>query len=304
MSFVRILGSAGICTGAILAIAIMSLVLIASPTQAAETIVKKTAVSQTVLSLEDSSGITGELDLTEDPLGQWLDQNADKMRLYVDGQANSETPKQFAPPTGINSTMDPALQVAAVIDDLGYNERCNSFADKRGLGHLGRVIVNELTNGQYEHVGNLLNGSDDLKRACPRYDTLNTYEKAHVYVMLLASMSFFESSCDATSGLKRRVRGPNGALGGLIQLHKGKEDVYAPNCPRGASNKPETTLTCGLSMLNKQLDRQAAIFSPRSYWEVLRPKKTFVKTKSGKRRQVQLARTVVGSLRELPLCHN
>ena len=200
--------------------------------------------------------------------------------------------------------MDPALQVAAVIDDLGYNDRCNGFADEKGLGRLGRVIVNEVTNGQYEHVGNLLKGSDDLKRACPRYDTLNTNEKAHVYVMLLASMSFFESSCDPTSGLKRRVQGPNGALGGLIQLHKGKENVYAPNCPRGASNKPETTLTCGLSMLNKQLERQDAIFSPRSYWDVLRPKKTFVKTKSGKRRQVQLARTVVGSLRELPLCHN
>ncbi|MBL7686800.1 MAG: hypothetical protein JNJ49_02115 [Bdellovibrionaceae bacterium] len=304
MLLMRILGSTRISAGAALSIVIVGMAVGVSQADAAEVVGKVASNKKSVVSLDGFVETGGELDLTQDPLGDWLEQNADKMRLYVDGQTNTEKPKQFVPPTGTSSTMDPALQVAAVIADLGYNKRCSAFADENGLGRLGKVVVNEISNGQFEHVGNLLNGSDDLKRACPRYDTLNTNEKAHVFVMLLASMSFFESSCDPTSGLKRRVQGPNGALGGLIQLHKGKENVYAPNCPRGASNKPETTLTCGLSMLNKQLDRQEAIFSPRSYWEVLRPKKTFVKTKSGKRRQVQLARTVVGSLRELPLCHN
>ena len=303
MLLMRILGSTRILTGTALPVLVFGMAIGASEARAAE-VVGGSSNAKSIVSLEGFVGTAAERDLTQDPLGDWLEVNADKMRLYVDGQANSEKPKQFTPPSGINSTIDPALQVAAVIEDLGYNARCSAFANEKGLGRLGQVVVNEMTNGQFEHVGNLLKGSDDLKRACPRYDTLNTNEKAHVYVMLLASMSFFESSCDPTSGLKRRVQGPNGALGGLIQLHKGKENVYAPNCPRGASSKPETTLTCGLSMLNKQLERQDAIFSPRSYWDVLRPKKTFVKTKSGKRRQVQLARTVVGSLRELPLCHN
>lgn len=206
--------------------------------------------------------------------------------------------KVFTPPPAAVQTTDAAAQISAVMKDLEFSDRCDQFATPNGFGPWGRVIVEELVRGEGDA---LLRGSDDLRRACPNYDYLGVREKSYVWVKVIASMTFLESSCNPRAGLERVVKGPNGRAAGLLQLHKDKENQYGANCPKGASTSPTATLKCAISMLDRQLEKTEALFSRATYWGVLRPQGDVVKTKRGKRRVV-LAKTVIGGLRELPLC--
>lgn len=160
---------------------------------------------------------------------------------------------------------------------MNFADKCENFVDGDGLGKWGTTIVSELHRTRYEA---LYEGTDDIKAMCPGFSTLNDNSKELVWVMIINAMVHLESSCDNTE----TARGPNGGLVGLLQLHRNRENAYAPDCNRGDGKTPAGTFRCGLSMLNKQLANDEALFSRKSYWDVLRPQ-----ARSQKYRKVQAA---------------
>lgn len=169
-------------------------------------------------------------------------------------------------------------------EDMNFAKKCESFVGKKGLGEWGQTIVNVLNNNQY---GALYAGTDDLNAICPGFKKLESNVKQLVWVMIITTMAHLESSCDENG----TARGPNGRLIGLLQLHLNRENYYVENCERGAGRTPNNTFICGLAMLNKQLKNDQALFSRKSYWDVLRPQ-----ARSQKFRKVQAA------VRKLSIC--
>lgn len=149
-------------------------------------------------------------------------------------------------------------------ESMNFADKCEDFVDEEGLGKWGKTIVQTLHKNRYEA---LYDGTADLRAICPGYRSLNDRSKELVWVMILNAMVHLESSCDKTETAK----GPNGRLIGLLQLHRNREEVYAAGCSRGDGQNPARTFECGLSMLNKQLKNDEALFSRKSYWDVLRP---------------------------------
>ncbi len=147
---------------------------------------------------------------------------------------------------------------------MNFADKCEGFVDEEGLGKWGQTIVDELHKNRYEA---LYTGTNDLKAICPGFSSLNDNSKELVWVMIINAMVHLESSCDKTE----TARGPNGGLIGLLQLHLNRENVYANGCTRGDGKTPNGTFRCGLAMLNKQLTNDEALFSRKSYWDVLRP---------------------------------
>ncbi|WP_374079242.1 hypothetical protein [Bdellovibrio bacteriovorus] len=169
-------------------------------------------------------------------------------------------------------------------EKMNFADKCESFADDEGLGRWGTTIVNELHRERYEE---LYEGTSDLTAVCPGFKTLNDNGKELVWVMVINAMVHLESSCKKNE----TAQGPNGTLIGLMQLHKGKEGRYSQGCRNGDGNSPDTTFRCGLAMLNKQLKNDDALFSRKSYWDVLRPQ-----ARSQKYKKVQAA------VRKLSFC--
>ncbi|WP_413944400.1 hypothetical protein [Bdellovibrio sp. HCB-162] len=174
--------------------------------------------------------------------------------------------------------------IFSINEKMNFADKCENFADDDGLGRWGTTIVNELHRERYAE---LYEGTADIKAVCPAFATLNDNAKELVWVMVINAMVHLESSCQKGETAK----GPNGTLIGLMQLHKGRESVYAKGCRNGDGNSPDTTFRCGLSMLNKQLANDDALFSRKSYWDVLRPQ-----ARSQKYKKVQSA------VRKLSFC--
>lgn len=274
-----------------------------------------------------------------DPVGDWIERNADRFGLVIEQKKkNLKSPlkvpppmpsspsedveqklprsvvriksnepewlararkKTFTPPPQALNSSDAAAQIAAVMSDLEFSDKCSKFATPSGFGAWGEVIVDELMRGR---GAALMEGTDDLRRACPNYDRLGTREKTYVWVKVFASMSFLESSCEPTAGLRTEVQGPNGSLAGLLQLHKDREGRYAGGCRNQDSLNPLKTLRCGISMLDRQIEKTSSLFSKASYWGVLRPQGDVVQTRTRGKRRVVLAKMIVGGLKELPFC--
>lgn len=255
------------------------------------------------------------------PIADWLEENGSYYDLFLDPKPEVKAPPQsgtislkpisinlkqtvgeqqkkkvFTPPPKALASTDAAAQIKAVMNDLKFGNKCDAFATEKGFGTWGRTVVEEISNGK---APALIEGTEDLRRACPNYDYLGYREKSYVWVKILASMSFLESSCNPKANVPG-IKADRRAVG-LLQLHGGSEQIYAEECKRGAARSPTETLRCGIQMLNDQVVRSDALFSRKSYWGVLRPQGDLVKTKKGKRRAL-LARVVVGSLKELPLC--
>lgn len=260
-------------------------------------------------------------DTGTDAIGEWIEENGAAYKLFLDVPPTQPKPlygapnlnadsfinsndsfveaakqKLFTPPPEALEADSAAAQIKAVMKDLKFGKRCDRFATEKGFGIWGRTVVEEISTG---HAPALIEGTEDLRKACPNYDYLGYKEKSYVWVKVLASMSFLESSCNPAANVPG-IKSDRRAVG-ILQLHGGAEQKYAEDCKRGASRSPQETLRCGIQMLNDQLTRTSALFSRESYWGVLRPQGDLVKTKKGKRRAL-LARIVVGSLKELPLC--
>jgi hypothetical protein len=104
----------------------------------------------------------------------------------------------------------------------------------------------------------------DVPQCGPR---LSDEDKKGLWILIISAMTHYESSCIYTG----KAKGPNGIAAGLLQLHRGKEARYSRGCRNGDSGSAERSLICGISMINDQIEEGRPLFSPNSYWEVLRP---------------------------------
>jgi hypothetical protein len=203
--------------------------------------------------------------------------------------------KVFAPPVEATVATDPAAQISAVMKDLKFANKCSGFATATGFGSWGKAVIKELLHG---NANSLLQGTDDLRRACPNYDFLTIPEKSHVWVSVLASMSFLESSCDP--GVEGN--GPDGTAAGLMQLHAGNEQKAAPGCSRNDSRSPIKSLRCTISIIETQIKRTSSLFSRDTHFGVLRPQGDLIRTRTGALKRIVKARIIVGGIKELPFC--
>ena len=171
------------------------------------------------------------------------------------------------------STNDPSLLNPAYLHDVNdvtdvtdkfASERCLPFSDTEELGAWGEVVAGQISSGQ---VPNLASGPRDFKTFCPNYSKFNDTQKEELWVLVMTSMSHYESSCEKAVS----ARGPNGRAAGLLQLAAGKEEKYSAGCRRGDATNPKRALICGMAMLDDQVGRDGILFSDKSYWAVLRP---------------------------------
>ncbi len=249
---------------------------------------------------------------SSDSLGAWLEMHGQAFGLFKDeptdsGKAEGTNPpapvtlkvepKRFTPPPAAIATSDAAAQIKAVMDDLKFQGSCDKFADEKGFGPWGQAVIDSLKRGNGQA---LLEGTSDLRRACPNYENLGVEERSYVWVNIFATMAFKESSCDPTAEIPGIKKGRYAR--GILQLHKDSEHGYAEGCKRGDSRSPIKTLTCGISMLNDQIEKSGRLFYEKTYWGVLRPQGDLLKGKNGKKRRVVLTRLTIGGLKELPLC--
>ncbi|UOF02498.1 hypothetical protein [Bdellovibrio reynosensis] len=149
--------------------------------------------------------------------------------------------------------------------ELGLAPRCE-FVQGNELGPWGEIIITEMRTNKSEY-SNLYRGTQDLYDDCPRYPRLEDKDKELVWVMILNTMSHLESTCDENV----EARGIKGRTAiGLLQLHKNAENRNG--CTKGDGDEAETTLPCGLDMINSQLQREGELYGERgeTYWAVLR----------------------------------
>lgn len=186
----------------------------------------------------------------------------------------------------MNKITDGAIHIEVISDKMNYAEKCEKFADDGELNKWGAVINKELNNPKYETM--LHDGARDITKYCPRYPDMAVPDKKALNVLIITAMAHYESSCN----YRVKAPGPNGTAAGLLQLHKGREHRYSSGCQKNDSLNAERSLICGLSMLHDQLARGENLFSPRSYWEVLRPRG------SSKR-----AHLIQSAIRKFPSCN-
>ncbi|WP_347356475.1 hypothetical protein [Bdellovibrio sp.] len=165
-----------------------------------------------------------------------------------------------------------ATVLTGINKKFAWGPKCESFASGTELGQWGHYIREDYMKGSFP---NLEKGSPDIYRACPTYTMMKPTDKANFWVLVFNAMANYESTCIKTAP----AQGPNGRLYGLMQLHVGREGGYAKECRNGDSKTPSDTFTCTLSMLDGQLRRDNALFSRKSYWDVLRPQAASGKAK-------------------------
>lgn len=150
-----------------------------------------------------------------------------------------------------------------------FARKCKEeFANKKGLGEWGTFIKKELSTGRYPQ---LLKNNRAFQKICPGFKAMNMDERKNLWVLILMSMSHYESSCRPTV----EAQGPHGTAKGLLQLHEGAEDKYSHwdrrrVCEKGDAAHPKESLQCTLSMLNGQVKQFNTVFYQGSYWDVLR----------------------------------
>jgi hypothetical protein len=142
------------------------------------------------------------------------------------------------------------------------------------------------------------NVADDVEVFCPKYRSLNDFQRLNFWGQLLAGMSKFESSwnpssyyVETTMGLDP-ITGRQVASEGLLQLSYQDEKSYNIDCgfdwslDQSFSNtdirktifNPHYNLRCGIKILARQLNRQKAISTTTGvYWAVLKKNGTYTK---------------------------
>jgi hypothetical protein len=156
------------------------------------------------------------------------------------------------------------------INGLQVDDSCHTFVsldESNILGPTGQYAYDQLLSGQFERLIN----TSALNRYCPNYPNLSQQDRALMWVLILTSMAHFESNCNATAG---NTGAPNGTAYGYFQLHKGHEQYYDGSegtCVQNASTNGRQSVRCALGMISFQLQRDGALFSGGSYWDVLRP---------------------------------
>lgn len=160
-------------------------------------------------------------------------------------------------------------KIVRIAEKMNYAKNCTkNFIDSDGLGPLGKVVKSELSSGRYAE---LLKNSKAFKDICPGFSKMKKEDRKNLWVLVLMSMSHYESSCRP----QVEAQGPNGTAKGLFQLHEGAENRYSHwdtnlLCRKGDAKNPRESIQCALSMLNGQVEKFDSIFFNKSYWDVLR----------------------------------
>lgn len=142
----------------------------------------------------------------------------------------------------------------------------------------------------------LLKGTTDIEDFCPMYDRLGHQDQLHFWVQLIAAMTKYESGFKPTSRYTETSMGTDRVTGkqivseGLLQLSYVDELNYRSVLPAGVcdfdyqSDKqyaatdvrrtildPKNNLTCGIGILNRQVQRfnKIAVGSG-AYWAVIK----------------------------------
>ncbi|OUR98533.1 hypothetical protein A9Q84_03730 [Halobacteriovorax marinus] len=160
-----------------------------------------------------------------------------------------------------------------------------------------------------ERIANLtstkLNRSDLNDLHCPNYNSMNEADKKNFWVILMASMSYAESSFDTSNYYDEK--GTNDSYG-LLQIDAPNARAYGCKTAKGISPmgsksgrsgggdmyKPKVNLRCGLYILNRQIERTGgSIFSSKSYWAVLR------KSRKG---SAKMTSRFTAQIQQIPTC--
>ena len=183
--------------------------------------------------------------------------------------------------------------ISAVQDQLTMEKSCQNFSHDQQVGPWGKFVLSELRSGNFPAMS-APDTVTDLEQICPRYPTMAQIERDHLWLLIINSMTYFESSCEPKSNLTQRQGAPDGTAFGLLQLNEGNEDLYVlkrtrthilhttraeakvskftPGCYKNDSHNPETSLVCGMTMLEQQLEKKPhSLFDCSSYWKVLKP---------------------------------
>lgn len=168
-------------------------------------------------------------------------------------------------PQSVATIAETGAHLDRMSSEEGWMNACNEFVQDGQIGQHGEKILNEVMKSQNV---NIKKGDADLASLCPNYSMMNNSSKANVFLIILTSMAFEESTCN--NGKSRR--GPYGMAKGFFQLHLGSEANYGPECRNYDSRTPEGSITCAISIINKEMGT-GDLFHQGSHWDVLRPER-------------------------------
>lgn len=177
-------------------------------------------------------------------------------------------------PQALASVQETGQHLEKVSAEEGWQDTCDGFVKDGKIGLYGQIVREEVMKPAA--LKNIKQGDADLSRLCPNYPTMNTSSKANVILLIMTSMAYEESSCNNN----KSARGPNGTAKGFFQLHSGRESTYSSDCANYDSRTPRGSITCALSILDKQMSEGNLFRQDENYWDVLRPKRWSKKTKS------------------------
>lgn len=142
----------------------------------------------------------------------------------------------------------------------------------------------------------LLKGPSDVTAFCPMYDRLGRQDQLRFWVQLIAAMTKYESGFKPTTRYTETTMGTDRVTGqqivseGLLQLSYTDELNYRSVLPAGVCDfdfegdkryalndirrsilDPKTNLTCGIGILNRQIERFNKIgVGSGAYWAVIK----------------------------------
>lgn len=146
------------------------------------------------------------------------------------------------------------------------------------------------------YAPDLIKGSNDVESFCPQYSRLGTQDRVNFWVQLVAAMTKYESGWNPVSYFVESSMGADSVTGqqtaseGLMQLSYSDaknyhsvvaagvcdfdftdDQKYSRTDIRRSIMDPKTNLTCGIGILNRQVQRDHLIAEgANAYWAVIK----------------------------------
>lgn len=142
-----------------------------------------------------------------------------------------------------------------------------------------------------EEANRLMQGSDDMAKFCPRYNTLSNEERVNFWGLLISAITKYESAYSPVSRMRETTMGTDPVTGqpvyseGLLQLSYqdtqwasycefdwSKDKNLSPTDPRKTILDPYKNLRCGIKIFARQVANKGLIsVKSGAYWAVLIP---------------------------------
>lgn len=193
--------------------------------------------------------------------------------VEVDPPAPSTPPQPAPPPT----PPDEQVLGAVAWDNPKKNSRDWSL-------HVYQMILDKKLS--------LLRGANDIATFCPQFNILSEEQRAYFWTAFVAAFAYYESGWDPTARMVETTMGTDPVTGkqvaseGLLQLsyQDGRNHSYCNEFDWSADRKlsardprktildPFKNLSCGVQILNRQIERYGKILIDKgAYWAVLKP---------------------------------